>query len=595
MANNWAVAIGINQYQLFQPLGCAQADAEAVKNFLVTEGGFVPRQCLLLTDTSPPFGDRSTYPTKDNILLLLEDLAAACFKPHDRLWFFFSGYGVNYKGQDYLMPVEGDPNRIEETGIEVRAFMQSLQLTAVDVLLFFDINRAFGTRADAFVGKEIIELAKELQIPTILSCQPEQFSYESSELGHGFFTAALLEALRYGNGSSLSKLERYLSERTPELCQHYWRPTQNPVAIFFPSKEQVTLPLFEEKRDRKRSSNIALEEFAPVAVVAPVIEEDKEASGQEELPPSPLLWSPSPQSPQSPRASHTALYLPQLILWSATTMLVLCLIIIVVLRDRGGGFRLAEILPASSKTADTNDRKVVEPSQQTTTALEPISQTQTPQPIVQPSPQVTASPVIDSNKRKQALLDLEKMSLKPTQASDLRLAIINARKIQPSEPIYEQAQDNVQIWSTMILMLAENRAKQKSYADAIAAAQLITKDEPIYPKAQSQIKQWRLRAKQYVSNTTLIDAAVGLIRPGQASTYNRAIEVAKKVPPGQPGFDVAKKSIDTWSENILSLAQNRAARGEHKAAIATAVLVPEGTAAYKSAQDAIKKWQQNSQ
>lgn len=80
MANYWAIAIGINQYQLFQPLSCAQADAEALEDFLVTEAGFLPKHCLLMTDTSPPIGDRSTYPTKENILLLLEDLAATSWQ-----------------------------------------------------------------------------------------------------------------------------------------------------------------------------------------------------------------------------------------------------------------------------------------------------------------------------------------------------------------------------------------------------------------------------------------------------------------------------------------------------------------------------------
>ncbi len=195
MVNYWAITIGINQYHLFQPLGCAQADAEALKDFLVTEAGFTPQRSLLMTDTSPPIADRSTYPTKENILLLLEDLAAQSWQPQDCVWLFFSGYGINYKGQDYLMPVEGNPDLVEETGIELRSLMQSLQMTGLNALLILDINRAFGTQADAPVGQETIDLAQELQLATILSCQPEQFSHESRELGHGFFTAALLEAL----------------------------------------------------------------------------------------------------------------------------------------------------------------------------------------------------------------------------------------------------------------------------------------------------------------------------------------------------------------------------------------------------------------
>ncbi|MEY3333011.1 MAG: hypothetical protein RLZZ176_1311, partial [Cyanobacteriota bacterium] len=164
MVNYWAIAIGINQYHLFQPLGCAQADAEAIKDFLVSQAGFLPEKCLLMTDTSPPIGDRSSYPTKENILSLLEQLAATFWQPQDYVWLFFSGYGVNHKEQDYLMPVRGNPEQVPETGIEVRSLMQSLQTTGINALLIFDINRAFGTQADAPVGQEIIQLAQELQL-----------------------------------------------------------------------------------------------------------------------------------------------------------------------------------------------------------------------------------------------------------------------------------------------------------------------------------------------------------------------------------------------------------------------------------------------
>ncbi|QDL11993.1 peptidase C14 [Brasilonema octagenarum UFV-E1] len=578
MANNWAIAIGINQYQFFQPLDCAQADAEAVKDFLVTNGGFLPQQCLVITETSPPFEDRSTYPTKENILLLLEDFAATSWQPQDRLWFFFSGYGVNYKGQDYLMPVFGDPNRVEQTGIEVRSLMQSLQVANLDVLLLLDINRAFGTYTDAYVGKETIELAKELQISTILSCQPEQFSHESRELGHGFFTAALLEALRYGNGNHLTHLEKYLSVRTPELCQHYWRPTQNPVIILVPKRQaQVISPPLEDKREAK---------------VKEVAKEVAEVAGKNT--PSSSSSPSSVSSPHPQKKSSNNHFLPLVLLWSIATMLVLCLIAVFLLRDRVG-VKLGQIVPPSFKSA-TNTRKIVDPPQPETSP----SPTILTQPETQLIPEVTSSsqvtPIRDESKQsKQALLELEKMSLSQTQASDLRQAIDTAGKIPPDDPKYEKAQENIKIWSRMILDLAQTRVKQKQYANAISAAQLVPKDQAVYSKAQTSIKQWRLQAKQYVTNTTLVDAAVGLIRDGQASTYNRAIEVAKKVPRDEPGFDVAQKSINSWSENILRLAKQRANRKEFKAAIETATLVPEETAAYKQAQNAIAQWQKNSQ
>ncbi|MHC5671403.1 caspase family protein [Nostoc sp.] len=631
MANYWAIAIGINQYQLFQPLSCAQADAEALEEFLATDAGFLPKHCLLMTDTSPPIGDRSTYPTKENILLLLEDLAATSWQPNDYLWLFFSGYGVNYKGKDYFMPAEGNPELVQETGIELRSLMQSLQLADLNVLLLLDINRAFGTQADAPVGEETIELAQELQLATILSCQPEQFSHESSELGHGFFTAALLEALHSGNGSNLADLESYLSLLMPKLCQHHWNPVQNPATII-PSRQQVILPKLAMESDFEEESVIYPEESFAVALAAPPLDDyprtsadrgrwgeatvnssqqvkaykvekskgekvQESANGlvSQPMPETSLGVNPRgrfiPNSSQGyvsrlPSNQPSIPFWKQFILWGGGSLLVTGLMAVVFLRNQET-FRIKQI-SNTSPNATASDRQVI---QNLASDVHDGLRLRTP-PVKlnnQSSAQIVSSS--ESKNRNQAVLDLAKMSLRQTQANDLSLAIATARKIKPGEPLYEQAQENIKIWSRMILDLAEGRAKQRQYASAIAAARLITKDEDSYAKAQAAINLWRLEGKQYVSNKTLLDAANALIKSGQASTYNRAIEVAKKVPASQPGFDTAQKSINNWSEKILDLAKRRAAEGERNAAIATAALVPEETGAYEDAQDAIQKWQ----
>jgi hypothetical protein len=613
MANNWAIAIGINQYQFFQPLGCAQADAEALKDFLIVEAGFLQQQCLLMTDTSPPLGDRSTYPTKENILLLLEDLAAACWQPQDKVWFFFSGYGVNHNGQDYLMPAEANPEQIEETGIEVRAIMQNLLVAELDIVLMFDINRAFANKGNTLVGVEIIELAQELEIPTILSCQPEQFSHESSELGHGFFTAALLEALRSDHGNSLEGLERYLSLRTPELCQHYWRPTQNPVTII-PSREQGILPTLEVDEDREQSPTISSREILAAALPAPSLHPNPQINysawqsstntdtdinirqhGEEQsvsMSSQPLKSSlSSTTTKKKKRVANTWLRNP-LLLWSAGTMLLLGLITVVYLRNQTG-LKVVEMLSASSKSVNDDTETEILPISPDASYDTNFIKSSPATPAPAPTSQSPSSIAVNSQaiKRNQARLELAKMSLRLNQASDLSLAIAKARKIQPDQPLYQQAQDNIQIWSRMILDLAESRAQRRQYAKAIAAAELVGKDQSIYPQAQASIKLWRIEAKLYMSNKTLLDAANALIIPGQASTYNRAIEVAKKVAPGEPGFEQAQKSINQWSEKILEIAIKRASQRQFQAAIATVLLVPEETSAYNKAQQALQKWQ----
>jgi hypothetical protein len=292
--------------------------------------------------------------------------------------------------------------------------------------------------------------------------------------------------------------------------------------------------------------------------------------------------SPQPYISRLPENKPDSSLWRQFIVWGGGTMLVVTLITVVLLRNQVRVLQAREI-SSTSANHETPVIKTASNSQPPPTIL----------PLNPPKNPSTAqiSPISESQKRNQALLDLAKKSLRQTQASDLNLAIATAKKIKPGEPLYDQAQENIKIWSRMILDLAEGRAKQKQYNYAIAAAQLIPKDQALYPQAQAAITQWRTEAKQYLANTTLLEAAQALIKPGQASTYNRAIEVAKRVPKGQPGYYLAKKSINQWSEKILDLAKTRAEQGNFPAAIATATLVPEVTSVHEDAQEAIQKWQ----
>ena len=606
MVNYWAIAIGINQYQLFQPLGCAQADAEAIKDYLVTQAGFPPENCLLMTNTSPPIGDKSSYPTKENILSLLQKLAATFWQPEDYLWLFFSGYGVNYKEQDYLMPVGGDPEQVAETGIEVRSLMQSLELTGIKVLFIFDINRAFGTQADAPVGQEIIELAAQLQMGAIISCQPEEFSHESTELGHGFFTAALLEALGSGKGYDFSDLGSYLGYLTPKLCQYHWRPVQNPITVI-PTQQPAILPILT--LDENSAAIIFPEASFAVTKTAPPLENSDSSTTIDQagwtentsvattlnkiptesvsesivennhtLATAPIShgegrFIPPITTAKDKASSQSEMPLwQQFIIWGGGNMVIVALLTTFLLRHHEN-FRFKNL----SKTVFDN----------TTSA------TQLPQlsPTTQNRSTAQISVDRDSKKRNQAILELEKMSLVPTQPGDLVTAIAKARKIKANTPIYAKAQENIQVWCQMILELAQAQAEQRKYENAIATAQLITKKEPLYSQAETVIKKWQIEAKQYVSNKTLLDTATALISPEQASTYNRAIAVAKKIQRGQPGFEIAQTSINQWSEKILNLAKIRANQGDFQGAISTAILVPTGAIAYEDAQDAIQKWQ----
>ncbi|NEO26462.1 MAG: hypothetical protein F6K03_06075, partial [Kamptonema sp. SIO4C4] len=246
MADYTSLSIGINRYQYIQPLSYAQQDAQAVHQRLQEETGLPPQDSLLLTDTSPWVGEQSTEPTKANILYWLENWLNG--ESSSLLWFFFSGYGVSWEGDDYLMPIDGDPGDIPNTGIPAKEIFGLIREKGFrNVLVLLDINRSPGVIAGESVGAQIAEIAPEMGISLILSSQLEEASHEEVSLGHGIFTATLLEALRYyGPNLTLHNLSGYLYEHLPELSEHHWRPVQHPL-IVIPSMEFAQKPLLPQQ------------------------------------------------------------------------------------------------------------------------------------------------------------------------------------------------------------------------------------------------------------------------------------------------------------------------------------------------------------
>jgi uncharacterized caspase-like protein len=239
MANYWVITIGINQYRHFQPLMHAQNDALFSHRFFTEEAGISAEHCVLLSDLATSVAQQVVYPDKPAIATWLQTITQQ-IQADDVLWFFFSGYGAQthtsagqHSGQnaDYLMPIDGDPGQIEETGIAIADLIDTLaELPTNKTLLVLDINRSQGALAGQAIGTQVIDLAQKRQVATLLSCQPEQYSHETLGVRHGLFTAALLEALQQ-HCKTPSQISDYLSKRLPELCEHHWRPIQNPVSI----------------------------------------------------------------------------------------------------------------------------------------------------------------------------------------------------------------------------------------------------------------------------------------------------------------------------------------------------------------------------
>jgi len=236
MANNWAIVIGINQYRFLQPLNYAKRDAEAMHSFLIQEAKF--DRMFLFTDDSPAIGGKATEPFRANLLRVLRQIFAAPFmKDGDNFWFFFSGHGIPHNGQDYLMPLDGDPEDIENTGISTNTITNYLRNCGADnAVMILDACRSGGKKSGEGIGRQTEAEARQTGVISLFSCSPNQYSYELEAIEQGAFTCALLEGLGIrGRCATVERLNQYLEHRVPELVsQHLSRARQIPYTIAEP-------------------------------------------------------------------------------------------------------------------------------------------------------------------------------------------------------------------------------------------------------------------------------------------------------------------------------------------------------------------------
>lgn len=222
MANNWAIAVGINNYDFLpnSPLKFAQADALAMRRFLCEEAGFAAKNVLLCGDGTEGT-KRATRPQLRHILR--DELQRA--HNADNLWFFFSGHGMaGSDGQDYLMTIDGNPEDLHDTAISIHFVTDRLRACqAKNIVLILDMcrneSRDEGRKSAESMAASLRDLVKEREgqqgIITLFSCGRGESSYEIAELGQGAFTYALLEGLK--QHTILKDLEGYLARRVPEL------------------------------------------------------------------------------------------------------------------------------------------------------------------------------------------------------------------------------------------------------------------------------------------------------------------------------------------------------------------------------------------
>ncbi len=434
------------------------ADAVAMERFFVDAAGWNRSQCLLLTDTSPTTGDKSTYPDRENIQRWLQQWSWDTLRPGDLLWFFFSGCGMSLGDEDYLVPIDGQPEDLAHTCISIRQLYQQFNDIGVNALVFLDANRSQNLSLGGGIGTVTAKLAQEFQIPTFLSCQSHEVSHEDSGLGHGLFTTALLEALNYHPDLNLETIDTYVTSRLAELSEHHWKPLQTPIAIV-PTTVSVYRPVFSATTQSSISSTIPEVVYTPPAP-ANFGQDDRYAAY---TPPSVLIVSPEMIGTGAiVRKVKSAPRRTELPHWAKIGFLLSLMI------AAGGGIYAFQSQSPTSKEppmvkAAIDNSTIAATTVATTAATEPITS-----------------------------LAQAKIFVRSGDATSRYQAILAARKIPATTPeIASEVHQSIELWSQEIYQIAQGYASKGHWQLAIDTAKMVPHDAANYTTVKSAMSDWR--------------------------------------------------------------------------------------------------------
>jgi len=220
--DSWAVIIGIDKYENLSNLDYAVADAEAVKDMLLSKFDYKEQNVKLLLNEEA---------NKTNIVNVISDVSLKA-RENDRILVFYAGHGETMPLPDggemgYLVPIDGNQDNLLASAIPMDDLKRFSNVSKAKHMLFL-VDACYGGLAA--VGSRGLEPAKTPnyieKITNIKSRQiitaggKDEKVFEKSEWGHSAYTKNLLSALEDGYADSngdgyitADELGDYLSEK----------------------------------------------------------------------------------------------------------------------------------------------------------------------------------------------------------------------------------------------------------------------------------------------------------------------------------------------------------------------------------------------
>ena len=212
----FAVVVGVEKYNALPDAKFAERDAKAMNAHLLAMG-YPQRNIVLLTGPSA---------TRTGLVKNLEAWLPNQVSERSTVMFYFSGHGAPdaKTSEAYLVPMDGDPQYLEETAYPIKRLYEKLSaLKAKRVLVALDscFSGAGGRSVLASGTRPLVAKLKlvpgEGKIVSLAASSSEEITGALEEQGHGLFTYHLLKALGETAGrGSVSEIYAALTPRVQD-------------------------------------------------------------------------------------------------------------------------------------------------------------------------------------------------------------------------------------------------------------------------------------------------------------------------------------------------------------------------------------------
>lgn len=238
-ADAYAVVIGVEQYRQQVPRAdYAARDARAVAAYLTNVLGYPEENVVILLNERAAKSDFEKY---------FEKWLANNVDKNGTVFVYYSGHGAPNPttGDAYLVPFDGDPSFIDETGYSLKRMYAALgKLPAQEIIVALDscFSGAGGRSVLAKGARPLVmNLQSTVALPknmTVLAASSGgQISSTYDEKGHGLFTYFMLKGLKNEDvvnpdGSiKMDDLFGYVKPQVERIARKLYNNEQTPQLI----------------------------------------------------------------------------------------------------------------------------------------------------------------------------------------------------------------------------------------------------------------------------------------------------------------------------------------------------------------------------